>query len=134
MQRILWLALCLVLAIGATETRAQNYSNDSHFRVYFVNTCNRRIQTAVHFRDLSGNWITEGWWTLEPGEQAFVAQTTNRIFYMYAESIGPVANRIYWDGSVRYFNIRGSRDSYGFRQRNMDMNTFGRWTERFNCN
>lgn len=135
MHRLFMLALCLVMAFNATEVRAQTqYAQNNQFTVIFLNACNRRIQTAIHYRDLSGNWITNGWWTLNPGESIHVANTTNRIFYSYAESIGPVNTRLFWRGAVRHFPIRGSSHTYGFRQRNMDMSSWGRWTERFTCN
>lgn len=135
MFRILALAFCLVLAVGLTPNRAFSQSSGgNNFAVVFLNACNRRIQTAIHYRDLRGNWVTNGWWTLEPGRTALVGYTTNRIFYMYAESIAPVSSRIFWNGSARFDYIRGSSNTYGFRERNMNMNTWGTWTERFTCN
>ncbi|MBY6160475.1 DUF1036 domain-containing protein [Mameliella alba] len=137
MHRLLMLALCLMTAFTAGETRAQadtQYAQNNQFTIIYLNACNRRIQTAIHYRDLSGNWITRGWWNLAPGETATVGFTTNRIFYTYAESIAPVNSRIFWRGSARHFRIRGSSNTYGFRQRNMDMNNWGTWTERFTCN
>lgn len=130
MHRLFMLALGFVLAFGASESFAQS----NQFTIKFKNDCYRRIQTAIHYRDLSGNWITNGWWTLEPGQTATVANTTNRIFYSYGESIGPLSNRLFWRGAVRHFHIRGSSNTYGFRQRNMDMQSWGTWTERFTCN
>ncbi|MBW4981631.1 DUF1036 domain-containing protein [Mameliella sp. CS4] len=136
MHRLFLLALCLMTAFNAGESRAQTQyaQNNNQFTVIFLNACNRQIQTAINYRDLSGNWVTNGWWNLSPGESATVAFTTNRIYYMYAESIAPVSSRIYWRGAVRHFHIRGSSNTYGFRQRTMDMNNWGRWTERFTCN
>ncbi|SNS34036.1 DUF1036 domain-containing protein [Antarctobacter heliothermus] len=130
MHRFFWLMLCLLMASGAQEAAAQN----NNFAVYFKNECWRRIQTAIHVRDMSGNWVTKGWWTLEPGQQAFVATTTNRIFYTYGESIAPISERINWAGTDRHYHIRGSSNTYGFRTRRMDMSNWGTWTERFTCN
>jgi uncharacterized membrane protein len=135
MQRLFWLALCLVMVFGPGESRAQSqYSDNSYFSVSFVNDCGRRIQTAVHYVDLSGNWATHGWWILDPGQRAFVAKTKNRIFYSYAESIGSTSNRIYWRGNDQSYHIRGSSNPYGFRKRDMNMTNWGQWTERFTCN
>ncbi|WP_094020303.1 DUF1036 domain-containing protein [Maliponia aquimaris] len=90
-DRILKLAFCLLLAVGSLPNRAHSQSSGGNwFSVVFLNACNKRIQTAVHYRDFQGNWVTNGWWTLEPGQTALVGHTTNRICYMYAESIGPV--------------------------------------------
>lgn len=134
MLRLFALAVCLALAVGISPNRAHSQSsNNSHFTVVFLNACNRRIQTAIHYRDLNGNWVTNGWWTLDPGQTAVVGHTKNRIFYSYGESIAPVSSRIFWNGSVRYYHIRGSSNAYGFRQRDMTMNTWGTWTERFTC-
>ncbi len=134
MQRLFWLVLVLVMALGPSESRAQSqYSDGNFFNVYFLNKCNRDIQVAIHYVDLSGRWITNGWWTLAPGEQAFVARTKNRIFYHYAESIGPPSDRLFWRGAAQYYSIRGSSNTYGFIQRSMTMDNWGTWTESYTC-
>lgn len=135
MKRFLWVALCLFFVSNADESRAQSqYADNNYYQIYFVNECNRRIQTAIRAIDLSGNWVTKGWWILEPGEQAFVVQTKNKIFYSYAESIGPAANRLYWRGSDQNYRIRNSSNTFGFRKRDMNMSNWGDWRERFTCN
>lgn len=105
-----------------------------YFRVYIRNSCNRRIQAAIHAIELHGQWVTKGWYILNPGEEAYVADTRNRIIYLYAESIAPLSERIYWDGDDNFHYIRGSDRQYGFRISNITNSDWSRWTENLTCN
>jgi hypothetical protein len=104
-----------------------------HDAVYLQNQCNRRIQTAISYKAIDGQWATNGWWILDPGEKAFVAKTANTIFYTYAESIDPTTPRLYWSGSDYYAPIRGSSQRYGFQKQQITMKEWGTWTTSFTC-
>ncbi len=103
-----------------------------HDAVYLQNQCSRKISTAIHYKALDGQWITQGWWILAPGEKAFVAKTNNTIFYTYAESTDPVS-RLYWSGSDYYDVIRGSTQRYGFKKQQITSKEWGTWTTNFTC-
>lgn len=102
--------------------------------VIIRNNCWREIQVAINYLGLEGNWITDGWWRLAPGESAQVARTRNNIIYLYGESIGPANSRIYWNGGDLYRSIRGSSNSYGFFESQIRTQGWGTWTENMNCN
>lgn len=102
--------------------------------IYYTNKCSRRIQTAVHYKNLSNEWVTEGWGILEPGQTNWIAKTTNSIFYIYAESIDPESARLYWSGLDYHSTIHGSSKTYGFKKKQITTTTWGKWTESFSCN
>ena len=61
--------------------------------VHFINGHSRRVQLAICFyqpnpcSQYGEPWGTRGWWILEPGQSKYVADTNNRYFYYYAESL-----------------------------------------------
>lgn len=101
----------------------------SYYKLHLQNACNRPIRTAIHYRETNGQWTTEGWWVVKPGESAYVADTKNRIYYTYAESTDKT---ISWNGPHKW-NVNGDR-TVGFKKREMSTSQFGKWTERFDCN
>lgn len=114
-------------ATGSSST----INNDT---IYFLNKCRKKIQTAITYKDVRGNWRTEGWWTLEPGKKANVANTKNRTYYIYAESIGSKSERTYWSGNDIHEKIRNSSKKYGFLKKKISMDKWGTWTHSFTCN
>lgn len=124
------LAVALMLvSVGDAVAQGRDYD-----RIYFRNKCNRQIQTAIHYKALSGTWVTEGWFLLDPGERAYVANTRNTIYYSYAESIDPVSRRLHWSGDDVFDYIRGSSYDYGFKKQEYRLGEWGSWTESFTCN
>jgi Protein of unknown function (DUF1036) len=84
----------------------------------FTNNCSHPVKIAVHYRDVSNKWITDGWWRFSPGDNKFLAignsrlVSNNRIFYFYAETIDS-SNSLTWKGE-NYALIDGKQ--YGFRK------------------
>lgn len=108
--------------------------SDTFDRIHFRNDCNRSVYVAIRYMSLNGNWVTGGWWHLEPGESNYVADTRNTIYYYYAESDDPTHNRLYWLGDDTYKHIRGSEREYGFRRNEITTTTWGEWTQILTCN
>jgi len=103
-------------------------------RIYFKNNCARTIWTALHYKNLDGQWVTDGWWKLQPGGSAFVAKTRNINLYIYAESDDPAESRLYWQGSDLHKSVRNSEQVYGFIHKTITTQDWGTWTESFTCN
>ena len=53
-----------------------------------ANQCAVDIWVALHYKDTSENWVSDGFWTLEPGETREFFNTTADHFYYYAQSEG----------------------------------------------
>lgn len=109
-------------------------SGQDYDAIHFYNACSRNVQTGLRYRDVNNNWQTAGWWTLTPGQDVYVANTKNRIYYIYGETIdGNTSTRLRWDGSDFHDKIHGSSETYGFHKREITTNDWGTWTQRFNC-
>ncbi|MBI3300491.1 MAG: PDZ domain-containing protein [Deltaproteobacteria bacterium] len=81
--------------------------------ILFKNECHRPLRTAIHYKDLSNQWVTAGWQTLQPGAEAWVALTRNQLYYYYAEFTD---GQLVGAGQEFYTTIDGSSTTYGFRK------------------
>ena len=124
----------LYAAVVRNSDAAQEaFDAGRRFRVHIKNSCHKTIYVAIHYKNLNGNWVTEGWWELPPGERNYVADTDNRIDYIYAESKGP--NRSYWAGDDGYrWSVRNSDKMYEYREKKTTRKSWGDWTHTFTCN
>lgn len=124
----------LYAAVVRNSDEAQEaFYAERRFRVHFKNSCHKTIYAAIHYRDLDGDWVTEGWWKLSPGEKNYVADTDNTIYYSYAYSKGP--NRSYWAGDDGYrWSVRNSEKTYEFREKKITSKYWEDRTENFTCN
>ncbi len=100
--------------------------------INYTNACPRKIQAAIHYFNENGNWMVGGWFELNPGETKTVAKTRDKNYYLYAETIEPVATRQVWAGNDHFSPIAG-QGSYGFFKRVVTLNQYGIWTQTFNC-
>jgi uncharacterized membrane protein len=74
-------------------------------KLKFENGCDETISVAIHYMQ-DGEWVTDGWWSIEPGQTKYLEDTRNRVFYYYASS------RSYnWSGGDYYY-IKGERRAF----------------------
>ena len=109
------------------------------WEVHFINGHSRRVQLAICFyqpnpcSQYGEPWGTRGWLILEPGQSKYVADTNNRYFYYYAESLSD--GRV-WTGDLNVYvttrefnsclNI-GSTDARIVRMRKLDLQVNNKW-------
>lgn len=114
---------------AGTRTNTNNQSPVNYFRLHYKNKCYKTIWTALHYRDLNNNWVTNGWWKLTNGQEAFVAKTRNRIYYIHAQS----EDRSHtWTGNYS-FNVRG-QGPFKFKEKRIGANDWIKFTQNFSCN
>ncbi len=76
------------------------------YRLHFTNECDEKLDLAIHYMDVSGNWKTKGWWSFAPNEGAYLnsgdnaLRTKNSIIYYYVES--PNNSYLKTDGSHKF--------------------------------
>ena len=64
-------------------------SYNNNFQVTLKNDCNEKINVAIYYKDLNEDWVTQGWWTVDPySEVLTTAKSWNSIMYFYAYSDG----------------------------------------------
>jgi hypothetical protein len=73
-------------------------------------------------------WITRAWFKLAPGQDAYVGDTNNLIYYVYAKSDD---GRRVWSGN-HPVNVSGQHGQLGFRQEYIGIGTPADWTLRLN--
>jgi len=109
---------------GSRSTKA------SYDRIHVKNACSRPIMVAIHFLDLDDNWRTKGWYRLSPGERAYIDDTRNSVYYIYAESAD---GELHWIGDDFVGPVQ-SEGGYGFAKEKIESRTWGEWTSTFSCN
>ncbi len=114
--------------VAYDQTRTNSRPTQDHDKIYFRNKCNKTIWTALHYVDLDGDWVTDGWWEISPGDTTYVANTRNTIYYIHAQT----NNGTTWTGDYN-FRIRG-KGPYGFKKKEITTSKWGKWTQSFSCN
>ncbi|SDR96517.1 MORN repeat variant [Polaribacter sp. KT25b] len=97
------------------------------YELGFKNNCNKKIQVAVRYVNLDGNWKTYGFYTLNPKEEFTLGKTKNSVYYLYALSID---GKDKWKGIFKKF-FRGKH--YDFKKV-MIYDGYGKYTKVLNCN
>jgi hypothetical protein len=82
------------VVIDNTDPLAYNYEI-----IAFNNKCSKPIAIFVHYLDLNNNWITDGYYRLEPNQQGNIFNTKNLIFYYYAQSMD---GTVVWKGDYEF--------------------------------
>lgn len=111
-----------------TQTRVNTQQPINYFRLHYENGCHQTIWTALHYRNLDKQWVTNGWWKLSPGQKAYVANTRNRYYYIYAQNDRGTRR---WSGNYSY-RVRG-KGPYNFKEEKIGGTTFRKFTQEFRC-
>jgi len=84
-------------------------------KVLIRNKCYKDIWVAMHYKDVDGVWITDGWhWISDPGSPCYIPFSptiTGRIFYISAKTFDGLTS---WGKGDLYLSVRGSIEKYPF--------------------
>ncbi len=72
--------------LSEREINLRNSKASWTYRPILYNLTGSRITCAIHYQDYDGEWITRGWYKIDPYEKAHVHETVNRNFYIYAKA------------------------------------------------
>lgn len=111
MQKIILAPLLLLLMSVSWTSRKENtpalIPRQDVIKIKFENSCHERASILLYYMK-DGKWVSEGWWNIGPGLTDYIANTTNRIFYFYAQS-----GSYKWRGEW-YFSFQGT--TYGYQK------------------
>lgn len=74
------------------------------------NSCHKKVQVAIRYKQPNGQWTTKCWWSVSPQESIYLASggdrliTENSIWYYYAEAV---------DGSTSWWGNDNTRTCRG---------------------
>jgi antitoxin component YwqK of YwqJK toxin-antitoxin module len=71
---------------------------DQFYKLNFKNKCNKKIELAIIFKNLDDEWENIGYYFVEPNKEKYLANTENRIYYYYAQTIG---GKTTWTGDFK---------------------------------
>ncbi len=78
------------LALGALSAEADSSTNG--YRIKFTNRCDKSLKLAIHYKNMAGNWVSDGWWLFKPNEGSYLSdagkylRTNNATLYYYVET------------------------------------------------
>jgi uncharacterized membrane protein len=77
-------------------------------QIHFQNGYSSRVYVAIALYNTSCQppWDSQGWWTIDPGNTVYVANTCNRYLYFYAEAV----DGAYWAGPYQFEVAEGVFD------------------------
>ncbi|MAF78594.1 MAG: hypothetical protein CME63_14895 [Halobacteriovoraceae bacterium] len=101
--------------------------NTRKIHVFIKNNCRDKLFVAINYKNLSGSWITDGYYTLQGKEEIEVLQTGNGVYYINATNAeGSVLTRNNID---KYLDKAGREISF----QKFSQDKFGNFTHSFNC-
>lgn len=106
--------------ISRSDWQFFHYFNGNKDKLVFKNDTYKTIYVAIRFKNLSNEWETKYWYTLKPGERAYLEDTRNRNYYFYAYD---ASSQLVWEGTDHYETINGK--VYGFRSCYISNNDWG---------
>lgn len=95
------------------EPEVDNPLYKPYYRFTYYNDCDKSIYVAVHYMDLWGSWVTDGWYLVQPHIGFPIASTNNRYVYIAAISQD---GRTEWKGKDYYNYVHGAAEKTGFIQ------------------
>lgn len=119
------LALIASVFLPTHSAHAQDYTAWS---IAFNNKCNQKVRVAIRYVDRGGEWQSEGFWSISPGETRTVAVGTSRTFFYYAAAAGAR-----WQSEDHTFLVEGDPIPYKMRRWEIDANVVGAYTHNLLC-
>jgi uncharacterized membrane protein len=106
-------------------------------QVYFSNQCRFPVRLALHYRNQSDEWVTDGWWDIDGGKKTFLSTTNEQritsnhsTFYFFAEILADPQKSITWAGDKEItFQDRSLR----MLQQTLTVNSDGNYVLSIGC-
>ncbi|WP_394750001.1 DUF1036 domain-containing protein [Spongiimicrobium salis] len=136
----------------SSGTYTQSFSCDEtkeYLNVSLKNSCSEKIYVAINYQDDNEDWITSGWWTVEPYSTTETnVKTQNKVLYFYANS----STGMEWTGTdeaksvtkkvtSKRFNSKNNTGVYSWQDNYREESFFrressrssGTYTQSFSC-
>lgn len=71
------------------------------YDIIFDNKSEFDLQVAIRYKEYSGEWTTDAWITLKPGEKKLMGSSDETTYYYYAKAKSKW-RKIAWDGKHKF--------------------------------
>ena len=95
------------------------------YQLFFKNKCTSIISLLLHYKNIDQEWITMGWYNIDPNKEVYLGSTENGIYYYYAEN-----KTGKWEGNK---NLTFKGKSYSFRKVDLTNSGYGKNTKSLTC-
>ena len=71
------------------------------YHIYFENKSKAPVKAAVRYKEYAGNWKSEGWISLDPGEKKLIGLSDETTYFYYAQ-VDTRRNAKVWKGKYKF--------------------------------
>ena len=71
------------------------------YHIYFENKSPKPVKAAVRYKEYAGDWKSEGWISLKPGEKRLIGLSDETTYFYYAQ-LDTRRNKKVWKGKYKF--------------------------------
>ena len=71
------------------------------YHIYFENKSQTPVKAAVRYKEYAGDWKSEGWISLEPGEKKLIGLSDETTYFYYAKLDTRRSKKV-WKGKYKF--------------------------------
>ena len=85
------------------------------YHIYFENKSPEPVKAAVRYKEYAGDWKSEGWISLEPGEKKLIGLSDETTYFYYAQ-LDTRRNKKVWKGKYKFALSESASNKLPFRK------------------
>ena len=85
------------------------------YHIYFENKSQKPVKAAVRYKEYAGNWKSEGWISLSPGEKKLIGLSDETTYFYYAQ-VDTRRTSKEWKGNYKFALSEESSSKLPFKR------------------
>jgi uncharacterized membrane protein len=71
------------------------------YQIIFDNKSEYKIDVAIRYKEYSGEWMTDAWVTLNPGEKKLMGSSDQKSYFYYAKTVDKSIRKLkFWKQDI----------------------------------
>ncbi len=95
-----------------------NTIKKKRYDIIFDNKSEYKINVAIRYKEYSGEWTTDAWITLQPGEKKLMGSSDETTYFYYAKTLSKWRKQA-WGGKHKFKADDKSLNKVRFRQQDI---------------
>jgi uncharacterized membrane protein len=95
-----------------------NNSKKKRYQIIFDNKSEYKIDVAIRYKEYSGEWTTDAWISLNPGEKKIMGSSDETTYFYYAKTDSKWRKQA-WSGDHKFKSDDKSLNKLKFRKQNI---------------
>ena len=84
-------------SLPTNKVGSSNSSFKKKYQIIFDNKSEHKLDVAIRYKSYEGDWITDAWITMEPGEKKHMGSSDETTYYYFAKTQSK-RRRQAWEG------------------------------------